>query len=45
MFLNGTEWRQDVATLACKWMCAFWRVPFKNIKHILRCAIKFEKIQ
>ncbi len=42
LVLDGTVWRQDVATRACTWMCAFWRVPASTNSHILRRAINFK---
>jgi hypothetical protein len=32
----------DVATRACTWMCAFWRVPAETRSRILRRAIKIK---
>ncbi len=45
MLIDGTVWRQDVATRACTGMCVFWRVPAVSIWRILRNAGIFKLSQ
>ncbi len=43
--IDGTVWRQDVATRACTGMCAVWRVPAMRTQLILRNTTNFKLSQ
>ena len=42
LLIDGTVWRQDVASRACTGTCAVWRVPAMSRSLILRQATEFK---